>query len=727
MNSRDYWAMRSAQDMVDRMGTAEQTAAEMNKAIQQSADYIAKEVKAVFRGMESFGISESEARKILNAAGNKTALQNLRAAAQRVSDPDKRQALMSAIDSAGAYRYRITRLEQLNKDINAECRKLYKTENRAVTSALKTVANDSYYHSIFNIQQETGLGFSFAKFSQKDVDRILRGNWLGGNYSQRIWKDVSATAESMKKELLVSMLSGRSNEKTARIIEDRFGVNAYCARRIVRTESAYVANAAQMSAYDEAGVEKYRFIATLDSKTSEVCAALDGKVFPAKDAVPGTNYPPMHPFCRSTTIAEFGGDALAGMERRARDKDGNVVKVPADMGYEEWYRRFVEKETPAAVSAVSAVPDVQSEIMRSSFIPAKTIQEAEEYAARYIETRIGDKTFKGVADFKGVSLEHANDINRALSDVFDKYDIPKISGIKAIDPNSAKGKKIFTSADAVMAYSPVEHGVYINKSVLKSPEALAAYNKQAQQAWDTVMNNIDSLTGAQRETALRYKNAGRSLVGDGSAHDYFVHEMGHHVQWEAFDAKTNNAVGSRMSQYAGGISGYATASKSEYFAESFAAFEKGELEKLDPDFVAFLRGKSLDKSAKSGIIKASKTPIRLDLQYFAVVPKEKFTKYALDPVKQPDKARAFREALGYTMDNYQDLIDNISANLDESALILKGSNEQGKLYEYVMRLTGANGKQANVCTGWIIENGKTEPRLTSAYVTQKKVTKKDDD
>ena len=102
MNSRDYWAMRSAQDMVDRMGTAEQTAAEMNRAIQQSADYIAKEVKAVFRGIESFGISESEARKILNAAGNKTALQSLRAAANRVSDPEKRQALLSAIDSAGA-------------------------------------------------------------------------------------------------------------------------------------------------------------------------------------------------------------------------------------------------------------------------------------------------------------------------------------------------------------------------------------------------------------------------------------------------------------------------------------------------------------------------------------------------------------------------------------------------------------------------------------------------
>lgn len=137
-------------------------------------------------------------------------------------------------------------------------------------------------------------------------------------------------------------------------------------------------------------------------------------------------------------------------------------------------------------------------------------------------------------------------------------------------------------------------------------------------------------------------------------------------------------------------------------------------------------GQLLTTRGESGIIKA-RQPIRISLQYFAEIPKEKFTKYALDPLKQPDKARAFREALGYTMDNYQELIDNISANLDESALKLKGSNDHGQLYEYVMRITGANGKQANVCTGWIIENGKTEPRLTSAYVTEKKVTKKDDD
>lgn len=618
MNSRKYWERRAAQDMYDRMGTAESTAAEMNAAIRQTSAYLEKEVRAVLRGMQSFGISEAEARKILNASGDGTALQRLRKSAQQVSDPEKREALLNAINSAGAYRYRITRIEELNKDIVKQCRELYKTENRHITSALRNVAEDSYYREIFSIQKGTGLGFSFSKFSRKDVERILRSSWAGGNYSQRIWKDVNGMTARLKSELLVSMLSGRSNEKTARIFQEQFGVNAFCARRIVRTESAYVANAAQAKAYDEAGIDRYRFVATLDSRTCECCAALDGKVFELAKAKPGTNYPPMHPFCRSTTIADFGDEELEGLERRAKDKDGNTVRVPAGMTYEDWRRKFVEgkpsriyggekpnTDTARRKAMASEMNKPQAVSAVSSFIPAKNVQEAQEYAGKFIEQRLGDKTFKGLADFKGISVEHANDINRALTDAFEQYDFPKISGIKSIDPNSAKGKKIFSSADAVMAYSPVEHGVYINKNVLKNPEALAAYNRQAHEAWDTVMKNMDSLTGAQREIAMRYKQAGRSLVGDGSAHDYFVHEMGHHLQWEAFDAKTNNSIGSRMSQYAGKISGYATASKSEYFAESFAAFKKGEFDKLDPEFVSFMRSKALDKSAGSGIIKLS--------------------------------------------------------------------------------------------------------------------------
>lgn len=233
----------------------------------------------------------------------------------------------------------------------------------------------------------------------------------------------------------------------------------------------------------------------------------------------------------------------------------------------------------------AAIPKV----LKSEFVPAKSIEEAQKYAQKYVKSYFGDKTFKGNANFKGISIDNANEINRALTDIFDNYGFPKISGIKPIDPLSAKGKKIFSSADAVMAYSPVEHGVYINKNVLKNNNTLTDYHKNSSEAWETVMDNIDKLSGPQKELALRYKEAGRALVGDGSAYDYFVHEIGHHIEWEVFDAKTNNLIGNGMKEYAGKISGYATSSKSEYFAESFSAFVKGEYNKLDPEYIEFIR------------------------------------------------------------------------------------------------------------------------------------------
>lgn len=410
MNSRDYWERRAAQDMYDRMGTAEDTAAEMNAAIRQTSAYLEKEVKAVMRGMQSFGISEAEAKKILNAASDGTALQRLRKAAQQVGDPEKREALLNAINSAGAYRYRITRIEELNRDINRQCRELYKTENRHITSALRNVAEDSYYHEIFSIQKGTGLGFSFSKFPRRDVDRILRSNWSGGNYSQRIWKDVSGMTARLKNELLVSMLSGRSNEKTARIFQEQFGVNAFCARRIVRTESAYVANAAQAKAYDEAGIERYRFVATLDSRTCECCAALDGKVFELAKKKPGTNYPPMHPFCRSTTIADFGDEELAGLERRAKDKDGNTVRVPAGMTYEDWRREFVEGEKALDKSGESGIIKARQLAQKKTFnyrdfdevVDEKSVSELKQYVAE----KMGITHISGIDKLKNGRQAH---------------------------------------------------------------------------------------------------------------------------------------------------------------------------------------------------------------------------------------------------------------------------------------------------------------------------------
>ena len=250
--------------------------------------------------------------------------------------------------------------------------------------------------------------------------------------------------------------------------------------------------------------------------------------------------------------------------------------------------------------------DIRKVDLTTSFIPAQTIEEAEEYIKQFIGNGYSP-IFKNQAIYKGISVENANEINKVLTEVYSQYDLPKISGIKTISPTSTQGKKVFSSSDAVAAYNPIEHGIFINKNVLKNASALASYNEEAEKAWNLVMSNIDNLSGKEKELALLYKNAGRALVGNGSVHDYIIHEMGHHVQWNVLDTKINNAMGSSMRIYAPRISGYANASKSEYIAESFAAYIKGETKLLDPDFVKAINeyNKPLEKVGGSSTMKST--------------------------------------------------------------------------------------------------------------------------
>lgn len=100
----------------------------------------------------------------------------------------------------------------------------------------------------------------------------------------------------------------------------------------------------------------------------------------------------------------------------------------------------------------------------------------------------------------------------------------------------------------------------------------------------------------------------------------------------------------------------------------------------------------------------------------AVIPDAKFSKYALNPEGDENKARAFREALGYDLSNYTDLIDNIKEHLSEYEVVKKGDRGWGMTYEVVMNITGPNGKTAKVLTAWIDDKNKGEMRLTTVHI-----------
>ncbi|MCL2693613.1 MAG: hypothetical protein FWE60_00740 [Oscillospiraceae bacterium] len=101
-----------------------------------------------------------------------------------------------------------------------------------------------------------------------------------------------------------------------------------------------------------------------------------------------------------------------------------------------------------------------------------------------------------------------------------------------------------------------------------------------------------------------------------------------------------------------------------------------------------------------------------------LIPTEKFINYALNPNVEPNKAWAFRVALGYTSDNYQKLIYNIKANITNFPAIAKPDLGYGQRYQVILNLLGENGKRANVLTAWLIDKDTNETRLISIYVDE---------
>lgn len=231
---------------------------------------------------------------------------------------------------------------ELQNELDRVMQSIYKQEKRFTTAFYSDLANKIYYRSMFDIQQRTGLGFSFSHISKKQINKILSMNWSGQHYSKRIWANTQMLAQDLKTELAVNLLTSRTNREVAQIITNKFAAGASNARRLVRTESNFISSEMNYEAYKEAEIEEYQYLATLDLKTSAVCRSLDGKVFKVSERKVGVNCNPMHPWCRSTTISVVDKKYIDKMNRSALDPSiGRKIKVPRSMNYKEWYEKFV--------------------------------------------------------------------------------------------------------------------------------------------------------------------------------------------------------------------------------------------------------------------------------------------------------------------------------------------------------------------------------------------------
>lgn len=103
---------------------------------------------------------------------------------------------------------------------------------------------------------------------------------------------------------------------------------------IVRTSVNQVANEASNRVYEanQDITKKYKYVATLDSRTSAICRALDGRVF---EYGKGPK-PPSHWGCRSTIVPEIDYEGLGFEPPPPGKRAAKGGMVDADTNYGQW-------------------------------------------------------------------------------------------------------------------------------------------------------------------------------------------------------------------------------------------------------------------------------------------------------------------------------------------------------------------------------------------------------
>lgn len=434
--SESYWEQRSIElEAAWQKKCRETVEKELAAYYKQALHHIQQDIEALYGTYaKDNAVTMAEARKILQ--GNeyrvwRMDMQEYINEIRRISETEgmtKSSQLLKELNTL-AMRSRITRLDKLYSETLLELGRLAGKTGKSMDKFLSEAYKDGYYHNLYEIGKKTWLKSTPAKVDSSQVMNVLRTPWSGKNYSQRIWNNNAKLGKTVKETIEQGIHRGSSVAKLSKQVAERMDVGTRDASRLVRTELNFVQNRAALESIKDAGMEFFRFVATLDSRTSQQCRSHDGHVYPIDEASPGENMPPLHARCRSTICASLGAEDSHGGRRIARNEDGKKFRVPTEMRYGEWKAVYIDKSKTweewakeigykgkeMHIATPSGVGSEKNVIIKAKeeFVPAKTIKEADSYAMNTL----------GIpkASYKGCDLDTANAWNEGLKDSFERF------------------------------------------------------------------------------------------------------------------------------------------------------------------------------------------------------------------------------------------------------------------------------------------------------------------
>ncbi len=248
------------------------------------------------------------------------------------------------LENASA-RVHISRLEALKIQLRQQAEELVGVRIAVTKKAAENAYIGSYYHTAFEIQKVLGVACTMEALNKSAIEKILSRPWTTDNrtFTARCWTDKNKLVQILNQELTRMAVTGSSPDKAIKTIAKQLGVSAREAARVVMTESAAFASAAQRDCFNDLDVEQFQVVGTFDKKkTCGFCGDMNGKVFPMSEFREGETAPPFHPWCRCCTAPYFAD--MEGIGKRwSRNPDtGKGELLSADTKFSDWKARYVK-------------------------------------------------------------------------------------------------------------------------------------------------------------------------------------------------------------------------------------------------------------------------------------------------------------------------------------------------------------------------------------------------
>jgi len=474
------------------------------------------------------------------------------------------------------------RLKNLENEIKNEILNLKAQAQKITTSAIKDQFAENYYVTGYAIENTLGLKAGFGQLNKAQIDAAVLNPYDKIGWPERMKDHSIKLVKKVKQTVTEGLIQGYGYGKTSRMIKEDMGKSAKEMLRIIRTESHRAQSAGRIAGFQRSeqaaerlGIEVKRiWLATLDSKTRADHRYMDGKAADkeGKFHLPGgilADGPGLSGVaredinCRCTTIIKVKDIPY---KVRKDNVEKSIIKYKT---YKEWKKekKINFEPGPAKAGKVKANNPLDSyelakkfkkrlkqQGLKSEFIPAKTIKEAEEWAIK--------NGLAYSADYSKLDIDKANLINKQFS-------LLNKTGQKFHNIKPFKGKKNKYKLFEVSASTDVKTGVISRLELYYNPE------------------NVNNIEKYIRE--LNEKKLIKNLTPEGA----ITHEYGHFVDiinekgWDVPSLKLDELMSEKfgnMKQYflnqlrelAGD---YIGSNSNEQFAEMYRLWKQGKLPK----------------------------------------------------------------------------------------------------------------------------------------------------